>query len=213
MEPVIGPKDEVRHRMSAGERREEILEAAVAEFAVAGLHGTSTEVIARRAGVSQPYLFRLFGTKKDLFIAAVERNFDRVQRMFGEAVASAPPTWQDRMAAVGSGYFELLTKRENLLMQMQAYAACSDPDVQAVVRRRYGELYKYVEAVLDVHEQAIREFFAFGMLMNVAAAMDLPGLVEKEGWAERCLNVEGVETAGHRLHGIIRDWDAEAEIS
>ena len=99
---------EVRHRMSAVERKEEILEAAVAEFAVKGLHGTSTEAIAKRAGVSQPYLFRLFGTKKGLFIEAVERGFDRIQHMFGEAVAEAGPAWEARMAAMGDRYFALL---------------------------------------------------------------------------------------------------------
>jgi AcrR family transcriptional regulator len=186
---------EVRHRMSAVERKEEILEAAVAEFAIKGLHGTSTEAIAKRAGVSQPYLFRLFGTKKDLFIEAVERGFDRIQRMFGEAVAEAGPTWEARMAAMGDRYFALLEKREDLLMQMQSYAACSDPEVQAVVRRRYGELYKYVEAVLGVDEQQVRDFFAYGMLMNVAATMDLTTLTKKEGWAGRCVGRASLEAA------------------
>jgi AcrR family transcriptional regulator len=65
-------------RKSAEVRREEILEAAVKEFAYGGLHGTSTERIAQRAGISQPYLFRLFGTKKELFIAANQRCFGRV---------------------------------------------------------------------------------------------------------------------------------------
>jgi AcrR family transcriptional regulator len=190
---------EIRHRMSAGERKDEVLEAAVAEFSRKGLHGTSTEAIARRAGVSQPYLFRLFGTKKDLFIAAVERGFDRIQLMFGEAVAEAGPKWHERMQAMGDRYFALLENRENLLMQMQAYAACSDPDVQAVVRRRYGELYKYVEAVLDIDEDQVREFFAYGMLMNVAAAMDLPSLTKKESWAERCIGPETREAVARRI--------------
>ncbi len=179
---------EVRHRMSAGQRKDEILEAAVAEFAVKGLHGTSTESIAKRAGVSQPYLFRLFGTKKELFLEAVERGFDRVQQVFGEAVASAPDDWKGRMESMGDAYIRLLAKREDLLMQMQSYAACSDEDVASVVRRRYGELYEYVEATLDVPEDKVREFFAHGMLLNVAAAMDLPGLAAKEGWARRCLD-------------------------
>src|SRR6266700_3589556 len=73
-------------RMSAGERRETVLEAAVAEFALRGLAGTSTEDVARRAGISQPYLFRLFPTKKALFLALVERvsglPFDRIVKFF-----------------------------------------------------------------------------------------------------------------------------------
>ena len=66
--------------MPATERREMVLEAAVAEFAAHGLAGTSTEDVARRAGISQPYLFRLFPTKKALFLALVERCFRRVRR-------------------------------------------------------------------------------------------------------------------------------------
>src|SRR5438105_14215668 len=72
-------------RKSAGERREEILEAAMIEFAEKGLYGTSTDDIARRVGVSQPYLFRLFGTKKELFIAAVERCLEQTLALFRTA--------------------------------------------------------------------------------------------------------------------------------
>ena len=60
-----------RTRSTAQERRAELLAAALSEFAIGGLHGTSTEAIAKRAGISHAYLFRLFGTKKQLFIAIV----------------------------------------------------------------------------------------------------------------------------------------------
>src|SRR5512144_1292161 len=75
------------HRLSADERRADVVEAAVKAFASAGLHGTSTEDVARLAGVSQPYLFRLFGTKKDLFIAAIERMFERIAWVFEDAAS------------------------------------------------------------------------------------------------------------------------------
>src|SRR5258705_13960667 len=68
-----------RQRIPAAERREMVLEAAVPEFAAGGLAGTSTEDVARRAGISQPYLFRLFPTKKALFLALVGRCFRRVE--------------------------------------------------------------------------------------------------------------------------------------
>src|SRR3954468_18867539 len=97
---------DVRSRMSADARREEILNTAVADFAVAGLHGTSTEAIAQRAGISQPYLFRLFRTKKDLFIACIGRCFDRTEGTFREA-ADADDAG-DPLAAMGKAYVELL---------------------------------------------------------------------------------------------------------
>src|SRR6476661_9464555 len=65
-------------RQTADERRDAIVAAATEEFATGGLVGASTEAIARRVGVSQPYVFQLFGTKKDLFLAVVGSCFARI---------------------------------------------------------------------------------------------------------------------------------------
>src|SRR6266704_3291068 len=119
-----------RPRMPAAERREQVLEAAVAEFAARGLAGTSTEDVARRAGISQPYLFRLFPTKKALFLALVERCFRRVEDAF--TAAAGDLTGDEAMAAMGDAYERLLDDRTLLLLQMQAYAACDDPEIRAV---------------------------------------------------------------------------------
>jgi AcrR family transcriptional regulator len=167
-------------RMPASERREEILEAAMAEFALKGLHGTSTEDIAARAGVSQPYLFRLFGTKKDLFLAVVERCFDRVQDGFRLAMETEP---ENVLEAMGMAYRRMLAQRERLLLQLHAYAACGDPAVKAVVQRRYGELYTYVKEVSGQDDECLRQFFARGMLMTIAAAIDLPAVIDTQAWA------------------------------
>jgi AcrR family transcriptional regulator len=169
-------------RKSAEVRREEILEAAVREFAHGGLHGTSTEKIAQRAGISQPYLFRLFGTKKDLFIAANERCFGRVLGSFQEAAEGK--TGKDAMKAMGRAYDQLLADREMLLLQMQMYAACSDPEIRDMTRAGFAGLFRYVEQVSGASMLEIRDFFAVGMLMNVAAAMDLPQICsEDDTWA------------------------------
>src|SRR5947208_7907766 len=112
-------------RMSAGERRQAVIQAAIAEFAIGGLHGTSTEAIARRVGISQPYLFRLFHTKKELFIAAVERCFAQTHDIMERAAKDLPP--EATFKAMGEAYGVLLQDRTKLLMQMQAYAACEDP--------------------------------------------------------------------------------------
>lgn len=175
-----------KSRLSADERRDEILEAAVAEFALKGLHGTSTEAIARRAGVSQPYIFRLFGSKKDLFLASVGRGFDRIEEAFRNAVAGEPAL---PLRSMGLAYNGLLSHREELLLQMQSYAACSDPDVLDLVQRRYGDLYHYVSDVSGATEDEVRMFFAKGMLMNVAAAIDLSDLGTREDWARKCLHM------------------------
>jgi AcrR family transcriptional regulator len=178
----VVPKTHVRK--SAEVRREEIIEAAMAEFALHGLHGTSTEAIAERAGISQPYLFRLFGTKKELFLAAVERGFRRTHETFQEAAALAG-AGDDVFTAMGKAYVELLADRTMLMGQMQAYAACDDPDVQEVVRREFAALYRFVEGVSGGDAERVRDFFATGMLINVAAAMELNLL--DEPWAHRYL--------------------------
>lgn len=171
-------------RMSANERREDILKAAMIEFARGGLTGTSTEAIAARAGISQPYLFRLFGTKKDLFLAVVERGFDHVQQAFQLAAESQP---ENALEAMDAAYARLLSLREELLLQLHAYAACSDPDIQTVVRGRFAELYRSVRRLSGADAEAVRDFFAMGMLLNVAAAMDLPAVIEDETWVRDCL--------------------------
>jgi AcrR family transcriptional regulator len=170
-------------RKSAEVRREEILEAAVTEFAYGGLHGTSTEKIAQRAGISQPYLFRLFRTKKELFIAANQRCFSRVLSAFQEAAEGK--TGEAAMKAMGKAYEQLLADREMLLLQMQMYAACSDPEIRDMTRAGFAGLFRYVEQVSGAGPAEIRDFFAIGMLMNVAAAMDLPQICSKDdSWAK-----------------------------
>ncbi len=172
----------VAQRKSATERRDEILEAALHEFAAHGLDGGSTEAIARAVGISQPYVFRLFGTKKQLFMATIERCMRGTLEMFH--TASAGLRGEDALSAIGHAYSErLATDPAYLRSQMQAYAACDDPEIREVVRRGYGELVEYVERVSETPAEEIARFFAKGMLLNVMASMDL--LEAEEGWAQR----------------------------
>ena len=158
--------------MSSEDRRDAILDAAVIEFARTGLHGTAVEVIAERVGVSQPYVFRLFGTKKELFLAVVERCFDRVKEAFRQAAKSNP---EDPGKAMGEAYKGLLSRRHDMLLQLQAYAACDDPEVQRVVARRYLDLFGFAQGLTGCTEGEMQLFFACGMLMTVGAAVGLEG--------------------------------------
>src|SRR5215210_7579448 len=167
-------------RLSAAERRAQIVGIAREEFAIGGLHGTPTERIAARAGVSQPYLFRLFGTKKELFVACVEAGFGHVRDRFEQAAAEVDQG--EALAAMGEAYVGLLRDRTELLAQLQAYAACDDEEIRAAVRRGFAELYRFVSAATGADEGELRAFFSFGMLLNVVAAMDLPALGEP--WAK-----------------------------
>jgi AcrR family transcriptional regulator len=169
--------------MSAGERREAVLEAAVTEFAARGLAGTSTEDVARRAGISQPYLFRLFPTKKALFLALVERCFQRIADAFTSAAGDK--TGEEALEAMGDEYERLLDDhRALLLLQMHAYAASEDPDIRAATRAGFKRLWGLVERISGLPFDRVVAFFAMGMLINVAAAMDLPAVDER--WTSWC---------------------------
>jgi AcrR family transcriptional regulator len=168
--------------MTADERRESVLEAALVEFASRGLDGTSTEHVAHRAGISQPYLFRLFPTKKALFLALVDRCFQRVADTF--AAAAADRVGEEAIEAMGDAYEELLGDRTLLLVQMHAYAACEDPEIRTATRAGFRRLWLLVERLTGLSFQRVTEFFAMGMLINVAAAMDLPAVDER--WTSWC---------------------------
>src|SRR5450759_3508371 len=106
-------------RLSAAERRNDVLDAALVEFAERGLEGTSTEDIARRAGISQPYLFRLFGTKKELFKGTVARCFRETLEMFQRAAEGT--RGEEALKAMGGAYMDVLENdRVRLRAQMQA---------------------------------------------------------------------------------------------
>ena len=174
-------------RKTKAERREEILDAAIAEFAEKGLHGASTDEIARLAGISQPYVFRLFGTKKELYMAVVARCFRQTLEIF-QRVAEGK-RGEDALLAIGQAYGELLeSDRIYLRAQMQAYAACEDPEICAVVRNGYGDLVSYVERVSGVSSVELATFFSHGMLMNVLSSMNAPA----EDWGRRL--VEGCKS-------------------
>jgi AcrR family transcriptional regulator len=170
------------HRMKAGERRETVLAAAVAEFAARGLAGTSTEHVARAAGISQPYLFRLFPTKKALFLALVDRCFQQVAAAF--EAAAADRVGDDALEAMADAYHQLLQDRTLLLLQLQAYAACDDPEIRDATRTGFKQLWALVERLSGLPYERVVMFFAMGMLMNVAAAMDLPAVDER--WTRWC---------------------------
>jgi AcrR family transcriptional regulator len=173
----------VTERKSAEQRRDEILDAAMIEFAQYGLEGASTEDIARRAGISQPYVFRLFGTKKELFKATAARCLRETLEIFQRAAEGK--RGEDALKAMGEAYRTLLEDRSRLRAQMQSYAACDDPEICAVVRAGYGDIVTYVERVSGADRATVSSWFAKGMLMNVMASMDLLNL--DEPWAERLI--------------------------
>lgn len=187
-----------RQRVPAAERREALIEAAIHEFAHGGLHGTPVDKIARRVGVAQPYVFSLFGSKRELFLAAVERGFELVAEAFAKAAdefdpATAPPD-SDVFIAMGNAYVELLaSNRDYLMLQLQSYSACDDEVIRDRVRAAYARLVTEVERLSGADAERIDEFFRYGMWLNVAAAMGVEDLSVGCEWvqAERAAQSDG----------------------
>jgi AcrR family transcriptional regulator len=176
-----------RQRVPAAERRDALIEAAVHEFAIGGLHGTPVDRIARRVGVAQPYVFSLFANKRELFLAAVERAFELVSETFTNAAAQFDPQTApaeiDVLKLMGLAYIELLhSHRDYLLLQHQAYAACADELIRDRVRTRYAQLVAHVERLSAAEPALIDEFFRSGMWLNVAAAMGVEDLSAGCAW-------------------------------
>jgi AcrR family transcriptional regulator len=166
--------------MTADERRRELVEAAIAEFAQGGLAGTSTEAIARRAGISHAYLFRLVGTKRELFLAAVDRAFGRVIEVFA-AVEGSPPAFAD----LGAAYKGMIRDGHELAFQFQAYAACGDPDVRERVERRYLEVFDWVRRATGASVDETRLFVATGLLISVGSLIGSDTLSPDGSWSAR----------------------------
>ena len=187
MTPRVSP----RQLSTADERREEILRAAETVFAARGLHGTPTMAIAQAAGISQAYLFRLFPTKSELFIALVRRCNERIQRTFADAAARAKQDGEDVLASMGRAYIGLLQDRHLLLVQLHAHAACDDPAIRDEMRAGFARLVDLVERESGADAPQVAAFFAKGMLLNVLAAMGAEGV--DEHWARVLLAVPEAE--------------------
>jgi AcrR family transcriptional regulator len=176
--------------MSAADRRESILAAAVTEIAAHGFRGATTADIARRAAISQPYVFRFFPTKKELYVAVIDRCISRILRDWEGAV---PQPGESRLQALGRTYVESLAgRRAELHVHLSAYAAADDPDVAEGMRTHLSRIFRYVveQAARDGHEHPYRaagEFMGRGFLINAAMAIGLESALTPEEWAGICV--------------------------
>jgi AcrR family transcriptional regulator len=187
-------KTEPRRRVPAAERRDALIEAAVHHFAHGGLQGTKVSAIAAEVGVAQPYVFSLFPTKRDLFLAAVDRCFEKVSGLFDEAAADFEKNGpqeaeEDKLKALGHAYMSRISENpDQLLLQLQAYAACGDdPGIQLAVRRNYARLVDLCRTLTGVDDERLDQFFQMGMWCNVAAALGIEDFSVDAGWVEKAL--------------------------
>ena len=173
----------VSPRQTAEERREDVIAAATGEFARKGLHGASTDAIARAAGISQPYLYRLFKTKKELYLETSARRMEETYQAFERA--SRGKTGAEALEAMGDVYTQLIEDRERLQLMLQCFADCDDPEVRTAVRRVWRDLVELIERVSGEPPEVVSAFFAKGMLLNVMNAMQL--FEDPTDWGNRLM--------------------------
>ena len=194
-----------RTRVPAAQRREELIAAAVHEFARGGLNGTAVERIARRVGVAQPYVFSLFHSKRELFLAALERSFERVAEMFRDAAAAFEEgragDCDSALTAMGRAYRGLLqSDRDYLMLQHQCYAACgADEVVRAEVRNRFASLVELARELSRADDDRLDDFFRHGMALQVAAALGVEDLSSGSSWVARELRAPARAAASPRV--------------
>lgn len=159
-------------RMKAADRRELILAAATAVFGASSYVGTTTDDVARAAGVSQPYVVRLFGTKAKLYIAVIERAYERVVSAFREAL---PGSDEERLARMGAAYAGLLAERGMLPVIANSTALGGDPEIGPVAREGFNSIWRFVRDEARFTEEETRNFMANGMLINAIVGLRLVG--------------------------------------
>lgn len=170
-----------RSRLSAQERRELVIAAATRAFARSGYAATSTDAVAKEAGVSQPYVVRIFGTKQELFLEVFDVATARVRDAFADAVASGAldltavaADEENSLEPLGQVYTELvLSDRSVMQVMMHGFVAAAEPAIGELARRRMGEIFDVVLST-GCGEDRARDFIANGMLINVMLAMGAP---------------------------------------
>lgn len=173
-----------RTRRTAEERRVDVLDAALIEFATYGLHGASTMNIAERAGISQPYVLRLFGTKKALFLETVAMARGLIETAWRQALATMPAETppQERLAALGQAFQQLTARTEVLRLLLQAYSAAADAEVRTQCQAAMRGLFDWVREATGVSAAETQVFFAQGMLIMVGVSIGAPERFD-EVWA------------------------------
>ena len=170
-------------RQTADERRIAVLDAATSEFARKGLHGASTEDIARAAGISQPYLFRLFGTKKELYLATSQRTIEHLYDVFADA--SRGKTGMEALHAMGEAYNTVMADRDRLMLMLKCWASCDDPEICESVRGAWRDLVDLAERASGESPEVVSTFFSKGALLTVLTAME--AFSRPEPWSARLI--------------------------
>ena len=177
-------------RIPATQRREQILAAASQVFGERGYSGATTDQVAHAAGISQPYVVRMFGTKENLFLEVLERALNKVKTAFRAVLAEPRPPGDDAdllSQRLGATYVDLIEDRGILLSLMQAFITGHDPVIGAKARAGFLQIYRILRDEAGFEPDVIREFLADGMLFNTLLAIRLPDIFDDDEAAQELM--------------------------
>lgn len=182
-------KETTTERIPAALRREQILAAASRVFGERGYSGATTDQVAQAAGISQPYVVRMFGTKENLFLEVVARALDKLITTFRGVLAEPQPAAaaDSLVARLGAAYVDLIDDRGILLSLMQAFITGHDPVIGAKAREGFLQIYRMLRDEAGFPPETIRDFLANGMLFNTLLAIRLPDIFEDDEAAEELM--------------------------
>jgi AcrR family transcriptional regulator len=167
---------------TADERRKQLLVAALQVFAVHGYHGSSTATIAKEAGISHSYVFKLYPTKEDIFVAVVDLCFNRIVERFQDAAVGVTGTPAERLKKIGISYADILRDRNLMLIQLHAYSASSVPAIREAVKSGLQRIVEYIQGETGVTDDEIQQFIGQGLLATMNVALGIEYL--QEAWAQ-----------------------------
>lgn len=183
-----------RKRQTAEERREEVLKAAIGEFSAYGYHAGSTERIAAEAGISQPYVQRLFGTKKALFLAALDRvcedivtSWEQALAEFRERTGGKPGSPDECLVALREPFYRFVRDVVELRLVLQASAASEDAEIRERLKASMASMFNWVRTATGASYEAVQMFWAHGMMLMIAASIGAPHEASHAEWARAML--------------------------
>ncbi|WP_219816977.1 TetR/AcrR family transcriptional regulator [Arthrobacter sp. GMC3] len=213
-------------RIPAAERRELILQAATAVFAERGYAGATTDQVAKAAGISQPYVVRMFGTKEALFLEAFDRALGTVLGEFraviadydagrlADKVATLDPAQgtrrQDHLKyLIAVTYADLIADRGILMMLMQSFVTGHEPVIGPRARDGFLTMFRLIRDEAGMDADSARDFLAQGMLMNTLISLRLPDVYDEDASAEELLEC----TLKAKLNMVLDTSRAQSRVS
>ena len=162
-----------KRRLPQAERRSEVLNAALIEFGMQGYDGTSTSMIADRAGIQQPYIYALFENKRHLFLACHDELIDRILATFANAVEEEDSS-HERIRKMGIAYIGLLDDDDGIRCHLQVFAAAGHDDLRDQIRAGFERTFTGISEISGADPSSVAHFFATGMLLNAMKAIGEP---------------------------------------